>query len=152
MPITAVFHIDLVEVARQELRVSLLCSLFASHSLSPHFPRVYRIFRGSFPPPFSRPLVASTDYLFVETEVATRRDVEQVLRTSDLSDAATLSVFFQMVLSLFAANETVSLRRTFHRRSDWFITTSNFPIFCSTKRPSAAPRILSRGADTRLPR
>ena len=111
--ITAGFHIDLIEVARQELRVSLLCSLFASHSLSPHFPRVYRIFRGSFPPPFSRPLIASTEYLFVETEVATHRDVEQVLRNGDLSDEATLSVFFQMVLSLFAANETVSLHWAF---------------------------------------
>lgn len=121
--ITAIFHIDLIEVARQELRVSLLCSLFASHFLSPHFPRVFRIFRGSFPPPFSHPLIVSRDYLFVETEVASRCDLEHVLRESELSDAETLSVFFQMVLSLFVANQSVPFGREFHRRSDWSITT-----------------------------
>ena len=100
---------DLLVVAQQELRFSILCSLLSSHSVIPQFPQFFRIFRTSFPPPFVSIQSPSSDYLYFVMELANRSDLEHVLRTIELQDRELVACFFQMVLSLYVASQGLEL-------------------------------------------
>lgn len=102
-----VSSLDLLVVAQQELRFSILCSLLSSHSVIPQFPQFFRIFRTSFPPPFVSIQSPSSDYLYFVMELANRSDLEHVLRTIELQDRELVACFFQMVLSLYVASQGV---------------------------------------------
>lgn len=94
-------------VISQELQYSLLLSSLTEHHILPLYTRIYGAFQTNFPPP-SYPDFPAGNYLYVRMELNNCGDMETYLRKGNgMNTMDLVSVFFQMVLSLYTANSVV---------------------------------------------